>query len=97
MTMMSGTLDCDRAEEWVYLAVLRAYPVVVMYAAQQPTDAPGTTVRLLWHAHTTADGRRLAVILEGVQATLKALRFMGHVRVAETVECRDSEREEEHV
>lgn len=79
--MMSFTVLCDTTEVWVLQKMLTQYKHL---AIVQPTDTPGTQVRLLIHAHTTAEGRRMQTLLEGAQATLSALHFMGHVRVAET-------------
>jgi hypothetical protein len=79
--MMSFNVFCDTTEVWVLQKVLAQYKIPVFV---RPTDTPGTQVRLLIHAHTTAEGRRMQTLLEGAQATLRALHFMGHVRVAET-------------
>jgi hypothetical protein len=81
MTMMAFNVFCDSTEVWVLQKVLAQYK---SGATVLTTDMPGTHVRLLVHAHTTAQGRQMQTLLEGAQAALKALHFMGHVRVAET-------------
>jgi len=101
MTMMSGVVICDVAAVWVLQKVLKQYkissvvtrlepPDVVASTKPpyvvQPLDPAATQVRLLWHTDTTTTGRRIQTVLEGAQAALTALHFMGHVRVAETRE-----------
>jgi hypothetical protein len=81
MTMMSFHVYCDASEVWVLQNVCAQYKTL---ATVSLTDTPGTHVRLLVHAGTTAQGRHMQILLEGAQAALKALHFMGHVRVAET-------------
>jgi hypothetical protein len=80
VTMMSFNVFCDPTEVWILQKVLTHYHV---YAAVWPTDPPGPQVRLLVHANTTAQGHRMQAVLEGAQAALTALHFMGYVRVAE--------------
>jgi hypothetical protein len=83
MTMMAFNVVCDPTEVWILQKVLAQYHV---YAAVWPTDPPGEQVRLLVHAHTMAQGHRMRAVLEGAQEALRALHFMGYVRVAETAE-----------
>jgi hypothetical protein len=81
MTMMSFHVFCDTSEVWVLQKVCAQYKI---RATVSPTDTPGTHVRLLVHADTTVKGRHMQTLLEGAQAAMRALHFMGHVRVAET-------------
>lgn len=81
MAMMSFNVFCDTTEVWVLQKVLAQYKI---HAAVWPTDTPGTQVRLLVHAATAAEGRQMQTLLDGAQAALRALHFMGYVRVAET-------------
>jgi hypothetical protein len=81
MAMMGFNVLCDPTEVWILQKVLAQYQVA---ASLWPTDPPGPQVRLLVHAHTTAQGRYVQAVLEGAQAALAALHFMGYVRVAET-------------
>jgi hypothetical protein len=82
MTMMSLNVVCDPTEVWVLQKVLAHYHVS---AAVWPTDPPGPQVRLLVPATTTAQGHRMQAVLEGAQAALRALGFMGYLHVAEIV------------
>jgi hypothetical protein len=82
MAMMSFNVVCDPTEVWVLQKVLAG---TQGWASVWPTDPPGPQVRLLVHATTMAQGRHLQAVLEGAQAALTALHFMGYVRVAETV------------
>jgi hypothetical protein len=81
MAMMNFNVFCDTTEVWVLQKVLAQYKI---HAAVWPTDTPGTQVRLLVHAATAAEGRHMQTLLDGAQAALRALHFMGYVRVAET-------------
>jgi hypothetical protein len=87
MTMLSFDVPCDPTEVWVLQKVLAQYRVP---ARVLPLDPPGPHVRLLVHATTTAQGRHIQAVLEGAQAALTALSFMGHVRVAETVPAEEA-------
>jgi hypothetical protein len=81
MAMMSFDVFCDPTEVWVLQKVLAQYKIPAVVCA---TDTPATHVRLLVHADTREAGRQMQTILEGAQAALRALHFMGHVRVTET-------------